>query len=133
VSSREVGIQRWVAQHHTSNPPSPEPSSWLRPSFQFPIGATLSNYLDAVSQTQCEYQLLNSGLRDRKELHSSAALPITFCERGPYLQNKPKAQMIPKVHSSLDTLCPFFERPRLGKTLFFTIVSYYPVFRAILH
>lgn len=118
MSSREVGIQCWVVQRHTTNPPCPEPSSWLRPGFQVPVGATLSNHLDAVSQTHRGYQLLNSGLRDRKELHSSAALPVTFCERGPHVQNEPKAQMIPKVHSSPDTLCPFFETPQTWKDCF---------------
>lgn len=130
MSSREFGIQCRVVNQHTTHHPCPEPSLWSRPGFQFPIGATLSNYLDAVSQTQCGYQPPKSGLRDRRELHSSTALPLTFCELGPHLQNESVVQMISKASSSPDILC-LLKHPRLGRTPSFTIVSNYRVFRAI--
>lgn len=116
----------------TYNPPS-LPRTLLVVKAWLPISNwcyTLSNYLDAVSQTQCGYQPPKSGLRDRRELHSSTALPLTFCELGPHLQNESVVQMISKASSSPDILC-LLKHPRLGRTPSFTIVSNYGVFRAI--
>lgn len=113
TSSRELEIQwtGWVVHKRTIHPPSSKPSLWSRPDFQLPV-MPLSNYLDPISQTLCGYQPTNSGLRDREELHSSAALPPTFWEPGPHLQNEPVAQMIPKISSNSESLCPFCETPQ---------------------
>lgn len=134
TSSRELEIQwtGWVVHKRTIHPPSSKSSLWSRPDFQLPV-MPLFPIIWILSVKHCvviSQPIVGSGTGRNYILvlprHQPSGSPGLICKMSQW----PKWSL--RSFPTLTVSALSVKHPRLGRTLILTIVSYYPVFRAIL-